>query len=299
MLSPQQRTLVEEAFGFSIRNQTAVGGGCISNSVRLETSSGYLFCKYGPEPSWLTFEAEIDGLQALRQACDVLRIPDIAGRHVFHDDFGVLLLEWIDTAAPSRESWKRLGAGLAELHRSTAENFGYDRDNFIGASSQVNGWSTEWSGFFLDRRLRPQFEQARTNGYLESDLVAALEDLEHASRRILTRTIKPALLHGDLWSGNVLFDTSGRPVLIDPAVYYGDQEADIAMTNLFGGFPGTFHDAWKAELGVEYSTATGGEHARNQLHTLYNLYHQLNHLNLFGRSYLASVRAAVSELLHP
>ena len=167
---------------------------------------------------------------------------------------------------------------VAGVHRCTGPRFGWERDNWIGLAPQRNGWSADWPAFFEEKRLAPQLELARSKGYsFEIPDVKAL--LDHDPQ--------PSLLHGDLWRGNAGFTAAG-PVLFDPAVYYGDRECDLAMTELFGGFPRGFSKAYEAELPLP-----AGYEARKHL---YNLYHLLNHLNLFGAGYLGQVEAALRLL---
>ena len=169
--------------------------------------------------------------------------------------------------------WRRMGEALARLHAVQGPRFGWPRDNYIGLAPQINTWKDEWSDFFLECRLRPQARAARI-------------DVSDASVRALLKDHRPApaLLHGDLWSGNAGFTAEG-PVVFDPAVYYGDREADLAMTELFGGFPRAFYEG--------YGPLDPGYERRKHL---YNLYHLLNHLNLFGGSYLPQVKAALRLL---
>jgi fructosamine-3-kinase len=167
---------------------------------------------------------------------------------------------------------------LAKLHRTTSARFGWESDNWIGLAPQKNGWSDDWAGFFLERRLRPQAEWAAAKGFR-----IALPDVT----RLLGHRPEPSLLHGDLWSGNAGFTREG-PVLFDPAVYYGDREADLAMTELFGGFPREFYAAYAAEFPL-----VPGYEARRDA---YNLYHVLNHLNLFGAGYLAQAQTLLARL---
>ena len=166
---------------------------------------------------------------------------------------------------------------LAEAHRNPGKRFGWSRDNYIGSTPQANGWCENWAGFWRERRLKPQLELAKRNGF----------DLRFDEDLLKNHSPQPALLHGDLWSGNAGFTTHG-PVVFDPAVYYGDREADLAMTELFGGFPRAFYEAYEETYPLDE-----GYRARKHL---YNLYHLLNHLNLFGAGYLSQVRETLSLL---
>jgi protein-ribulosamine 3-kinase len=163
---------------------------------------------------------------------------------------------------------------LASLHRQTGPRFGWHRDNYIGLAPQINGWRDDWAEFFIECRLRPQFERAGLKG-------------EFFEKLLRNHRPQPSLLHGDLWSGNAGFIAEG-PVVFDPAVYYGDREADLAMTELFGGFPDEFYAA--------YDAAWPRERGYESRKHLYNLYHLLNHLNLFGSGYLAQVEATLGLL---
>ena len=173
--------------------------------------------------------------------------------------------------------WAALAQLLAKLHRTTGPRFGWHRDNWIGATPQINDWRDDWATFFQECRLRPQLELARQNGFSFSVPADLLKD----------HRPQPSLLHGDLWSGNAGFIEEG-PVIFDPAVYYGDREADIAMTELFGGFPARFYDAYNEALPLP-----DGYETRKHL---YNLYHLLNHLNIFGAGYLAQVQRTLGLL---
>jgi fructosamine-3-kinase len=184
-----------------------------------------------------------------------------------------LLMEFLELGASA--DFAALGRMLAESHKGAGPRFGWQRDNYIGSTRQANGWMDDWGRFWLERRLRPQVEAARAAGF----------EVEMPSLEILERHApQPSLLHGDLWSGNVGF-TPGGPAVFDPAVYYGDREADLAMTELFGGFPPEFYDAYRKTLPL----ADGYERRKH----LYNLYHLLNHLNLFGAGYLGQVKSTL------
>ena len=229
------------------------------------------FRKVGPAERADAFAAEAEGLEALRPH---IRVPRVLDRGV-KDGKAFIALEYLELA-PSGD-FAALGRALARLHRqTTGPGFGWARDNYIGLGVQKNGWFDDWGRFWRERRLEPQLERAG----LHVDLDALEHILDgHAPR--------PALLHGDLWSGNAGFTKEG-PVVFDPAVYYGDREADLAMTELFGGFPRAFYRAYNEALPLE----DGYEKRKH----LYNLYHLLNHLNLFGRGYLAQVQSTLRLL---
>jgi fructosamine-3-kinase len=220
------------------------------------------------------YAAEAEGLSVLRAAG--VRAPEPFAHGA---KGGEAYLEMERLALGAAPDWPAAGRMLAALHRNTAPRFGWEKDNWIGLSPQKNGWREDWSSFFLDFRLRPQLEMARRNGYRIE--IGAICDLlqGHAPR--------PSLLHGDLWGGNVGFTAEG-PVIYDPAVYFGDREADMAMSELFGGFPPPFYRAYNAEWPLDRGYA-----ARKHL---YNLYHLLNHLNIFGGAYLDRVVRTIGIL---
>jgi len=227
------------------------------------------FLKEGAAERADAFAAEADGLEALRPH---IRVPRVLDRGV-KDGKAFLLLEQLDLERGG--DYAALGRMLAALHRQTGPRFGWHRDNYIGLSPQINGWRDNWAEFFRECRIRPQLELARSKGFqLDFDL-----ELDHQPQ--------PSLLHGDLWNGNAGFTAEG-PVLFDPAVYYGDREADLAMTELFGGFPRAFYEAYNEV----FPLPEGYERRKH----VYNLYHLLNHLNIFGGSYLPQVQATLRRL---
>jgi protein-ribulosamine 3-kinase len=233
------------------------------------------FVKTGSAARADAFAAEAEGLHALKLAG--LRVPEVVSQGV-DGERAFLVLEYLELQP--KGDFAALGAMLAAAHRHAGPRFGWHRDNYIGATPQHNGWYDDWGTFWRERRLRPQLALARKNGFDIEDL--PLEDLLKGHQPA------PSLLHGDLWRGNAGF-VAGDPVVFDPAVYYGDREADLAMTELFGGFPREFYSAYHDAFPLprEYE-------ARKHL---YNLYHLLNHLNLFGGGYLAQVKQTLRLLL--
>ena len=225
------------------------------------------FLKEGDPNRADAFAAEEEGLKALRPH---IRVPHVLERGV-KDGKAFVLLERLDLQRGG--DYAELARMLAKLHRQTGPRFGWARDNYIGLAPQINAWRDSWAEFFLECRLRPQASKAGI----------ALP----AIRLLDNHNPAPALLHGDLWNGNVGFTKEG-PVVFDPAVYYGDREADLAMTELFGGFPREFYDAY----GRAYALDAGYEKRKH----VYNLYHLLNHLNLFGATYQAQTEAALTLL---
>lgn len=249
-------------------------GGCIHECHRVRIGGDTRFLKLNDARYADAFAAEADGLQALKAIG--LRVPEPLG-HGVAAGRAYLLLEYLDLGG--RADFAALGRMVAEGHKNTGARFGWARDNYIGTTPQANGWSDSWGEFWRERRLRPQIELARRNGF----------DLALPPLKILEKhQPRPSLLHGDLWSGNAGFTADG-PAVFDPAVYYGDREADIAMTELFGEFAPEFYEAY----GSVWPLDSGYRERRHA----YNLYHLLNHLNLFGGGYLAQVRATLRLLL--
>lgn len=264
-----------------------VHGGCISESYRWESARGPLFVKIGAPASGDAFEAEAAGLRELEAAAAV-RVPRVlaSGRTAAQ---AFLALEWLDLQAASPQAQTQLGEQLAFQHRVGSPTFGWHRDNTIGSTPQGNAVATDWVAFFRERRLKFQFDLALANGHRGrlqergARLLGLMAAFFSSYRPI------PSLLHGDLWGGNFAADASGAPVIFDPAVYFGDREADIAMTRLFGGFDHAFHTAYQSAWPLDPAAGTR--------RTLYNLYHVLNHLNLFGGGYADQAVAMIDRLL--
>jgi fructosamine-3-kinase len=245
------------------------------------------FVKTGPATDLARFEAETAGLAALRETGTV-RVPDVRFCGMA-DGRARIALEWLDLNSLDRQSGAALGRALAALHRHTGETYGWPADNFIGATPQENGETATWARFFADHRLRPQLRLAKAAG-LEREWLAKGESLaERLAAFFVDYQPAPSLLHGDLWSGNAGALPGGEPVVFDPAVYRGDREADLAMAELFGGFPESFYaayrEAWPLDPGYETRK------------TLYNLYHVLNHFHMFGSGYQGQARRMIERLL--
>lgn len=268
----------------TIDNAFAVSGGDINTSYRLQSNAGDFFVKtqFAPRAKAM-FEAEWAGLTALRQ-CGAFKVPQpIAIGAVGERHF--LLMEALDLQDTGDEA--SLGRALAELHRINPSHYGWGTENFIGNNMQFNTPSNNWQEFWWDCRLKPQLERARARGY-GAQLCPREAALKAASDALLEdHNPTPSLVHGDLWRGNVGF-CGTRPCVFDPACYWGDREVDVAMTQLFGGFSRTFYQAYNRALPL----ADGYE----QRVPLYNLYHLLNHLNIFGGSYLRQCIRAIESL---
>jgi fructosamine-3-kinase len=273
----------------------SVGGGCINHVVCLETEQGAYLLKWHPNPPPGMFLHEARGLQ-LMDATQMVRVPLVlAAAEVSDDHPAYIVTEWIAPArgAPRHGDQAVLGAQLAAMHRNgvspqTPPAYGLDHDNYLGTMPQYNGWHTDWVSFYRERRLRPQMEMAQRNGYMPAARQRGLERVMARLERWLGGVERrPALLHGDLWGGNVIAGPQGEPVLIDPAVSYGDREAEIAYTQLFGGFDSRFYQAYQEA----WALPPGSEERCD----LYNLYHLINHLNHFGEAYGAQVDAVIQR----
>jgi protein-ribulosamine 3-kinase len=269
------------------RPERRVGGGNISECYRWESRAGALFVKLAAAAGGTALAAEAAGLEELARTHSV-RVPRVLAIGQA-DTVPLLALEWLEPGPRSSQSERLLGEGLAALHRVTAPRYGWDRDNTIGSTPQPNTWMPDWTGFFRERRLRPQLERALAGGYARL-LAAAGERLIEALPLLLAGHHPAAsLLHGDLWGGNWFASRGGEPVMFDVAVYYGDAETDLAMTRLFGGFGPAFYGAYEAL----HPSRVGAAQRRE----LYNLYHVLNHANLFGGGYAAQARSMIDALL--
>jgi fructosamine-3-kinase len=245
------------------------------------------FAKVVPLEEEPRLAAELEGLAALRASGSV-RVPRLieAGKD---EERAWLLLEWLDLGALDARSGVALGAALAAMHRPALERFGWESDNYIGGSVQLNGWSGDWLAFWQEKRLMAQLRLAARNR-LPSRLMDRGERLAADCGAFFSGYApQPSLLHGDLWSGNASALPDGTPVVFDPAVYVGDREADVAMTELFGGFPGDFQSAYRAAWPLD-----DGYRVRRDL---YNLYHLLNHANLFAGDYVRRSQDQLERLI--
>ncbi len=284
LLAALQTSVSDVAGSFRIERATPVAGGCIHRCFILEGGGRRYFAKTNDRSALDSFAAEADGLAALAAAGARVPAPLCRGQA---DEHAFLVLEHLELRGNG--NYAVLGRSLATVHSVHGESFGWHRDNYIGRTTQLNRRSPSWSDFWREARLEPQLELARKNS-LGRDLVGKGERLAEALPRLLSQHAPAAsLLHGDLWRGNAAFLADGTPVLFDPAVYWGDREADLAMTELFGGFPQDFYSAYAkaAPLAPGYAVRK----------TLYNLYHVLNHANLFGGGYAAQAEAMIDRLL--
>lgn len=282
-------------YGSSVRRMrtSRIGGGDINDAFRLELNDNrVIFMKTNKKENMSFFTAEAAGLTAIAQTGSICT-PHILGIGTDEDrgGFSFLLLEYIDSKRRENGYWEIFAQQLAQMHQADTSGFvsggiyGFYDHNYIGAGRQINPAYDSWVCFFRDCRLEPQLRQAQ--GCLgSSGIKKAIRLLDQISH-ILTEPAYPSLLHGDLWAGNVITGSDGRAWLIDPAVSVGHAEADLAMTELFGGFPKEFYDA--------YEQAAPLQPGYSRRRDLYNLYHMLNHLNLFGRGYLGAVERMMAQ----
>lgn len=278
---------------FRIRSAQPARGGDTHRAFVVADARQRFFVKLGSREQLPMFEAEWDGLQAIA-AADCVRVPApvLLGSDREH---AFLVLEHLQLQPPaSAEDGRRLADALLALHRQRGEQFGWPRDNFIGRTPQINTPAANWARFFVTHRLRPQLALARTRGFDDGLLRVGERLCERVPALFLDYRPLPSLLHGDLWHGNAAMLADGTPVLFDPAVHFGDREADLAMAELFGGFPSAFYAAYRQAWPLQE------DHAARK--PLYCLYHLLNHLNLFGRGYLREclrlAHALDRELFH-
>jgi protein-ribulosamine 3-kinase len=269
-----------------IRAAVPVGGGCVSDAARVDTDGGAVFVKYDVASPPGMFDAEAAGLHELRSASSPLRVPEVRGQGE-----GWLALEWLEVRPRTAATEGELGRGLAELHRTSAGRWGWHRAGFIGPLAQDNECSAGWGEFWVARRLEPQLRMARDAGAAVGD-AAGWSRLFAALPAALSAAEEDgdSLLHGDLWSGNALACSDGRPALIDPAAYYGHREVDLAMAELFGGFDPGFNAGY-AEC---WPLAPGYAEVRRGA---YQLYYLLVHVNLFGGGYAARTRGVLDQTL--
>jgi protein-ribulosamine 3-kinase len=271
---------------FTLKKSTPVGGGSINEAYRLEGIDGVrYFLKLNVAQHLPMFVAEAAGLDAIA-ATSTIRVP----RPIAHGSAGgqsYLVLEHLELN--SRGGAKLLGEQLAAMHLCTGNRFGFSQDNFIGTTPQLNNWKNDWIDFWREQRLGFQLKLAAQNGYGGS-LQRLGEKLNDVLPAFFTDySPQPSLLHGDLWSGNHAFLADGTPTIFDPAAYYGDRECDLAMTELFGGYSPDFYAAYRAAYPLDAGYATRKD--------LYNLYHIINHANLFGGGYVGQAEGMMQRLL--
>ena len=267
----------------TIDSVSPLGGGDINQAFRLQTSSGPYFMKFNSASRYPgMFEKEAMGLRLLAATGEV-RIPGVVLHGQAEDDI-FLLLEFIEQGPRKTTFWTDFGRSLAKMHRHSADTFGLDHENYMGSIPQSNRPHASWPEFFIQERLEPMVMMARNGGYLERGTVTAFDRLYRRVADIFP-VEPPALIHGDLWTGNYMVDEKGEACIIDPAVHYGHREMDIAMSRLFGSFAAEFYDAYHAEYPLEKGWQERVD--------VCNLYPLLVHVNLFGGGYAGSVERII------
>lgn len=275
---------------FEIEKSRSVSGGCINQGYSLIGSDRTYFVKLNQASKLAMFEAEALGLEQMLQT-QTIRVPQPICWGTAENS-AYIVLEWLEFDRGNTAAWEEMGRQLAAMHRCLPPNipedkpFGWQQNNTIGSTPQINNWTADWGEFFAQHRLGYQFQLAKRKGghFPECDrLLAAIPEI------LAGHTPQPSLVHGDLWSGNAAFTTDQEPVILDPATYIGDREVDLAMTELFGGFPAAFYRGYN-----EVFPLSEGYKRRK---TLYNLYHILNHFNLFGGGYSSQASRMIDDIL--
>jgi fructosamine-3-kinase len=270
---------------FQVETQRSVGGGCINQGYAISDRDRTYFVKLNEASQIAMFEAEVLGLEEMA-ATQTIRVPrpiccGTSDRHSY------IVLEWLEFGSSNQQSWQQMGRNLAAMHQDRgAEKFGWSRNNTIGSTPQINTWMEDWSEFFAVQRIGYQLRLAKRRGGSFPDTETVVEVVR---QKLRSHQPQPSLLHGDLWSENAACTTDGEPVILDPATYWGDREADMAMTELFGGFPAAFYQG--------YNEVWPLDNGYSQRKALYNLYHVLNHFNLFGGGYGSQAQRTISQLL--
>lgn len=279
-----------------------LAGGDVNKAYGIELSNGVdIFMKANEKDNVDFFVQEANNLEAISKT-NSIGTPEVVALGTDNGEdvgYSFLLLKYVPEDNKTNLFWENLARSLANMHKAETERFlpkdklakgckfGFLQDNYIGRTKQINTPTKSWIEFFRDNRLLPQFKLAQK--YFENDEIKNFEKLIDKISDFLIEPEKPSLLHGDLWSGNILCGKNETPYLIDPACYVGHPEADIAMTELFGGFSGKFYDAYK-NTGLLQS-------GYSERRDLYNLYHILNHLNMFGKTYLSAARSIIDSYL--
>ena len=270
---------------FAIANTKSVSGGCINQGYKISGNSTDYFVKLNQASQVEMFAAEALGLKQM-YATQTITVPQPICWGTA-DSSSYIVLQWLDLGKGNNESWTEMGRQLAAMHRQgTNQNFGFEINNTIGSTPQINTWMDNWADFFAQQRIGYQLKLANRNGGSFPDtnrVVDAVKD------KLTDRQPEASIVHGDLWAGNAAIAVDSTPVIIDPATYYGDRETDIAMTELFGGFPAAFYhgynEAWQLDSGYQ------------QRKSVYNLYHVLNHFNLFGSGYANQAKRIIETII--
>lgn len=287
MSIPQElQSSLEKTQGFRIQSSRPIGGGCIHNAQELITDRGSYFLKYNHPGALSNFQSEEKGMGILAEAGSI-RTPIMMGTGE-SESHAYLLMEFIQSQSRAADYWEDFGQKLALLHLNSQEKFGLDHNNFIGALPQSNRPKDSWIDFFIEERIEPMLEEAIRKGAFVESIRSDFENLYQKLPQIFPQE-SPSLLHGDLWGGNILTDESGKVCIIDPAVYYGHREMELAFMTLFDSQPLRFYEAYHEVYPLEEGFGDRFD--------VYNLYPLLVHVNLFGGSYVSSVRRILKSVL--
>lgn len=286
-LPPEIQAEMAERLQCQILDVRPLGGGCIHHAQRVATSEGVFFIKYNQVSQAHNFEVEAKGLELLRSA-KALRIPKVI-RQGQIADYAYLILEFVESGARTPKFWEALGHGLGQLHQQRGEAFGLKYDNYIGSLPQINTQKGRWVDFFRECRLMPMVEMAERKGLIDTATMKLFDRL-YERLPILFPEEAPVLLHGDLWGGNLMTGTGGEAVLIDPAVYYGHREMELAFMTMFDSQPENFYEAYDEVYPLD-------EDWEERI-PLCNLYPLMVHVNLFGGNYPGQVKQSLEELLN-
>jgi len=287
MLPNSIRSSLSQFFDIQINSDSSVSGGSINRSHKIETNQGTFFLKWNVSAPVDFFEVEAKGLELLASANTELRVPEVFAFHApNNNNAGFLVLEFIDENSGNSSDAQAFGRELARLHKNKAKNFGLSYNNYIGSLPQKNDVKDEWVSFFIEMRINPQLQLAVDSGKLNKRLLANWKRLANQLEDLLPPT-QPSLIHGDLWGGNYLYDENGAAVLLDPAVYYGHPEVDLAFTKMFGGFSSPFYEG--------YHSISPIENGFSERVPIYNMYPLLVHVNLFGGHYISQFQRFIKQ----
>ena len=270
---------------FAIATTNSVSGGCINQGYKVSDNNTEYFVKLNQASQVEMFAAEALGLKQM-YATNTITVPKPICWGTA-DNSSYIVLQWLDLGSANNESWRSMGRQLAAMHREgTSNSFGFETNNTIGSTPQINTWKSNWADFFAQQRIGYQLKLAKRKGGSFPDTNKVVDAVRN---KLANRQPEASILHGDLWSGNAAIAADGTPVIIDPATYYGDRETDLAMTELFGGFSTAFYrgynEAWQLDNGYQ------------QRKSIYNLYHVLNHFNLFGGGYGRQAARTIEQII--
>ena len=270
---------------FSVQSIEPVYGGDINQAYSISGQKQKFFVKLNSSSRFDMFEAEAKGLKQIEDS-HTIKVPNFISCGVF-ENHSFLILEWLNISKSG--DMADVAVSLAKMHKTTSKNFGFASDNFIGSTPQINQWKSNWIDFFAENRLKPQLQWLKEKGVAGRIQNSINELTSQLDRFFIDYNPEPSLIHGDLWQGNYGFNLDGIPVIYDPACYYGDFEADLAMMELFGN-PGELFFS-------EYNKHNPNDEGYAVRKNIYNLYHLLNHANLFGSSYLTQIEMSANRLL--